>query len=204
MSEFNLTSTTIEKGIDAVKGFVEKLAGSAIEEAGLILADKVKLRRLKNQIKILEKAQKIAKDANIDVKQINLKVLVPLLENCSLEEEESLQDMWANLIANYSNPKNKYQSTIYPFILSQLTSEEAVELKSIYGLKDVGITREFKLGLAGINNLVRLGLLEKAIPKLIEQPRFFGIDTYNDKQDVPSYKMTALGREFFECCSKKF
>lgn len=202
MAELNITSTLVEKSLDAVKGFVEKLAGGAIEEAGLMLADKVKLRRLKNQIKILEKAKKIADEANMDIKQINLKVLVPMLEYSSLEEEESLQDMWANLIANYSNANNKHQSNIYPFILSQLSSEEAVELKSIYSFKETGETRKFKLGLAGINNLVRLGLLEKAIPKIIEQPRFFGIETYNNKEDTPSYKMTALGKEFYECCRR--
>jgi Abortive infection alpha len=186
MAELNITSTAVEKGLDLVKGFVEKLVGGAIEEAGLMFTDKVRLRRLKNQIKILEKAQKIVKDANIDVKQINLKILVPLLENCSLEEEESLQELWANLIVNFSNSNKVYRSSVYPFILSQLTSQEA-RFPNIERSDDI-VHIDANGKVAEVHNLVRLGLLEKFEVKVMFR-------------DITAYRLTQIGKEFTECCS---
>lgn len=46
-TKFDITSTALEKGIDVVAGFIEKLAGSSLQEAGLLLADKLRVRRLK-------------------------------------------------------------------------------------------------------------------------------------------------------------
>lgn len=187
MSKLDISSTAIEKGLDMVKGFVEKLAGGAIEEAGLLYADKVRLRRLRNQIKILEKAKGIAKENNIETKQINLKVLVPLLEYCSLEEEQTLQDMWANLIVNYSDSSKVYQSTIFPFILSQISSDDAQILKrindsSIFDIIEQGIN------IYDIDNLLRLSLLK---PNPILKMASF----------VDYYELSPLGNKFMECCS---
>lgn len=42
-TKFDVTSTVAEKGIDLVKGFVEKLIGSTLEETGLLLGDKVRI-----------------------------------------------------------------------------------------------------------------------------------------------------------------
>ncbi|MEO8238676.1 MAG: hypothetical protein ABI576_11250 [Flavobacterium sp.] len=46
-NKIDLTSTALEKGIDLISGFIEKIAGSSLEEAGLLLADKLRTRRLK-------------------------------------------------------------------------------------------------------------------------------------------------------------
>ena len=116
-NKLDISSTAIEKGIDLIGGFIEKLAGSTLEEAGLFIGDKVRIRRLRNQIKIFSDAKRIAEENNITIKQINLKTLVPLLEFSSLEEDETLQQKWSNLIVNFSNANGIYESSIYPFIL---------------------------------------------------------------------------------------
>lgn len=205
MTKLDISSTIVEKGLDMVKGFVEKLVGGAVEEAGLMMTDRVRLRRLKNQIKILEKAQKIAKDYNIDIKQINLKVLVPLLENCSLEEDETLQNKWANLIANYADTNEHYESTIFPFILSQLSRKEVIELEKLYNLKfDSGDEIVSLLSSAEISNLIRLGLIEKKLPEARVEP----LGLMNRKRNRVSFNseveisITGLGKEFIACCSK--
>lgn len=204
MTKVDISSTAVEKGIDMVKGFVEKLVGGAIEEAGLMMTDRVRLRRLKNQIKILEKAQKIAKDCNIDIKQINLKVLVPLLENCSLEEDETLQSRWANLIANYADTNKHYESTIFPFILSQLSGKEVIELEKLHSFKFCnGYENISFLRSAEISNLIRLGLIEKELPEARIEP----LGLMNKKRNKISFSneieitITELGKEFVDCCS---
>jgi hypothetical protein len=61
-TKFDITSTLGEKGLDAVKSFLDRLIGPSIDEVGLLIADPIRLWRFKNQIKILAKAQQIVKD----------------------------------------------------------------------------------------------------------------------------------------------
>lgn len=196
-NKLDITSTAVEKGIDLVKGFIEKLIGSTLEETGNILFDNVRLYRLKNQIKIMSKVQKIVEDNNIEMKQISLKTLVPLLDYSSLEDNETLQDKWTNLIVNYVDSKEKYESTIFPFILNQLTSTELKELDLLY---DFEYRRAGSIKTSGIyiSNLTRLGLIEQDTFSSIKlYPRGYGI-----ANDI-KYNITELGKEFVRCCSPR-
>lgn len=193
-NKIDLTSTILEKGIDSVSGFLVKLAGSSIEEAGLMFGDKVKLRRLRNQIKIFSEAKKIAEDNNISIKQINLKTLVPLLEFSSLEEDETLQQKWSNLIVNFSNSNEKYESSIFPFILNQLTSSDILLLELLYNNPMTGVYI-----VTGIEkpNLIRLGLIEAFNPA-----RTFYIQRSSSKiANQNKFILSELGVLFYRCCS---
>jgi len=190
--KIDISSTVLEKGIDIITGFIEKLAGSSIEEAGLLLADKVKLRRLKNQINIFSKAKKIAEENNIPIKQINLKTLVPLLEFSSLEEDETLQEKWSNLIVNFSNANKNYESSIFPFILNQLSSQEVIELDRIKFEKEINSSL-INLNEIQISNLKRLGIIDR-----ISLEGF----TFSENEILPIYYIiTEIGQEFITCCS---
>lgn len=127
--ELNIKSSTIEKGLDLAKDFLGKLISPTVEEVGLLLSDNIKLYRFKNQVKILLKAKKYVEDKNIKLKEIPTKILVPLLENASLEDNEDIQDKWAAMIANFANSKNNLQNQIFPYLLSQISIEEYDELK---------------------------------------------------------------------------
>jgi len=201
MSKIDITSTAVEKGIDLVKGFLEKLVGSSIEEAGLLISDNIKLRRFKNQIKMLDKAQKIVAESNIEIKQISLKKIVPLLEYSSLEEEENLQDKWANLLVSFINGNEKYESMIFPYILSQLSSKEALELDKLY---KSDITQPYIMTLDNIevSNLARLELIEfvdtyaLSLSKHSMKLRNYMFHPKSNK----SYRRNDLGRKFVESC----
>lgn len=198
-NKFDITSTAIEKGIDLIGGFIEKLAGSTIEEAGLMFGDKIRIRRLTNQIKIFSKAKSIAEENNISIRQINLKTLVPLLEFSSLEEDETLQQKWANLIVNFSDSSKNYESSVFPFILSQLSREEIIELEAIYKNK---IWHSFKKPLVpSIHraNFIRLGLTDAMIYTTQNKDREdLVFDTFTG-----GIKITELGKQFVECCRYK-
>lgn len=192
-NKFDITSTAIEKGIDLIGGFLEKLAGSTLEEAGLLLADKVRIRRLKNQIKIFSEAKKIAEVNNITLKQINLKTLVPLLEFSSLEEDETLQQKWSNLIVNFGNANENYESSIFPSILNQLSSKEVVEFDKLPFDTKIN-SKSINLTTTQISNLKRLGLLERHI---IEG--YF----FSESEEPPIYYIvTEIGQQFINCCKK--
>jgi hypothetical protein len=191
--KLDITSTVAEKGVELAKGFLEKLLGSSIEETGLLISDNIKLIRFKNQIKILNKAQKIIEESGINTKQISLKALVPLLEYSSLEVEETLQEKWTNLIVNFSDSNEKYESTIFPFILNQLSSKEILELERIYEIDELTFD---SIQLSGIetSNITRLGL----IARVISEDGFI----FTDDEIIPIYyNVTDLGKEFIRCCS---
>lgn len=195
MTKIDISSTAIEKGIDLVKDFIEKLIGSSIEEAGLFMSDNIKLRRFKNQIKILDKAQKIVAQSNINVKQLSLKALVPLLEYSSLEEDENLQEKWSNLLVNFVDSNERYESTIFPFILNQISTDELNLLELFYPVDKLKFNTHSRIM---FNNLVRLGLIEKNVSSTLY------IYSDSDKEPVPQfYRITELGKEFVRCCSPK-
>lgn len=90
----------VEQAAEKSEGILKTLFKESFEEWGGMIADNVRLRRFKNQVKIFEKAKQYLKDKKIDPKKVSLKVLAPLLEFTSLEEEPTIQDMWANLTVN--------------------------------------------------------------------------------------------------------
>lgn len=84
----------------AVRDLFMKLAAPAADELGLLVADQVKVYRLRRLIRTVTKTLSLCENAGIDPKSVPLRTLVPLLDGASLEEDESLQDMWASLLAS--------------------------------------------------------------------------------------------------------
>jgi uncharacterized protein YbcV (DUF1398 family) len=125
----NIPKQILEKSEQLLK----TLFGQSFDEIGGMIADQVKLRRFKNQIKIFGKAQEILKENKIDPKKVSLKVLAPLIELSSYEEEETLQDKWANLIAYVlkGNADTVFQQNSIT-ILNKLSNVEAVFLDGLY------------------------------------------------------------------------
>ena len=122
--ELNIKSTTIEKGLDLAKEFLGKLIGPTIEEIGLLGGDSLKYYRFKIQLNTLLKSKKYAEKNNVKLKEIPLKILVPLLDNLSIEEDEELQDKWAKMIVNLADSEKNFQSQIFPYLLNQISKEE--------------------------------------------------------------------------------
>lgn len=129
--EINIKSSTIEKGLELAKDFLGRLINPTAEEFGLLIADNIKYLRFKNQVRILLKAKDYVEKKNISVKEIPIKILVPLLENASLEDNEELQDKWTSLLVNMIDSENNLQNQIFPYILSQISIEEFDELKNL-------------------------------------------------------------------------
>lgn len=121
--------------LDKSEALLKALFGPSFDEIGGIIADSVKLRRFKNQIKILSKAQDILKEKKIDPKKVSLKVLAPLIEFSSYEEEEKLQDKWSRLTAHIlsGNGDIIFQQNCIT-ILNRLATEEAILLDKLHDI----------------------------------------------------------------------
>lgn len=211
MAELNIKSSTVEKGLDLAKDFLQKLIGHSVDEMGLLFADNVKLWRLKNQIRNLEKVKKIVEEENLNLKQINLKVLVPYLDAVSLEDDETLQDIWANLFTNYIDFSKNLTLSVYPDILKQLSTREVGILKFMQTngkliIEGYSANKEIQCSSEELSNLLRLSLIQETL----EISQYGGdIDESTgqwkwDFEEVASgvYYITDFGFEFLKACER--
>lgn len=113
-----------------VQDFISAVVGAPAKELGGWISDGIRDRRLETQITIYTKAQKLTKQLSINPKAINMKLLVPLLENGSLEDDEKIIDMWSHLLANAAF-SNEVRSS-YIDILKQLEPIEARIMQYIF------------------------------------------------------------------------
>jgi hypothetical protein len=125
MAELTIKVPGLDQLAEIAKDFVQKAISPALEEVGGLFADQVRLYRFTRQVDIVLKAEAYLKKKNIKTKKVSLKVLAPLLEDCSLEEDEKLQERWAALLANTVSEGSTLDSTLYSHILSQLTRADA-------------------------------------------------------------------------------
>jgi hypothetical protein len=135
MSKVDITSTILEKGFDSARSFVGKLINPAIEEVGLLLKDHVAMWKFNNQIKMLNKAKAICEKNGVPIKTISLKLLCPLLDYSSLEEDNFLQERWVHLLVNMVDSRKNIKNHVFPYILSQISETEFKIIESAYNKK---------------------------------------------------------------------
>lgn len=129
IKDLNLPKQLLDKG----EAVMKKLFAPSFEELGGLLADQVKMRRFKNQLKIFERAQELLKEKNLNPKQVSLKVLAPLIEYSSYEEDENLQEKWARITVNILENNEDilfHQNCIS--ILNRISTSEARLLDMLY------------------------------------------------------------------------
>src|SRR5882724_1081236 len=112
---------------------VKRMLGPAADELAEMWQDQVQLYRYERQLKCVEKAERMAQEAGFTPQAVPPKILFPLLEGASFEEDENLHTMWAALLANAASPENAEK--VRPgFIatLKQLSLDEAQLVGWIY------------------------------------------------------------------------
>jgi hypothetical protein len=115
---------------------ISRLFGRAADEGGAILGEIVhdfgneyRERRQSRTVRELQRTQDFLTLEGATAKQIEMKLLVPLLENGSLEEDDGLQDRWAALLARTSTG-TRVPGAVE--ILKQLTSDDVETLQCCY------------------------------------------------------------------------
>src|SRR5262249_42977705 len=110
-----------------------KMLGPAADEVAEMLRDSIRIYRYQRQLKLLHKAEVMTNAAGYTPQTVSLKLLFPLLEGASLEENEDLHSMWAALLAHASHPGSV--SLVLPSfteVLRVLTVDEARLLDAAY------------------------------------------------------------------------
>ncbi len=218
--QMSIEDKTIKAGVqgnqDAVNEFFDGIVPDFIKDGIGILSDQVKLWRWSNQIEIIKKAQAKIEASGLSKRQIPLKVLVPIIQNSSLEEDSNMQDKWSSMLAN-AVTGNVEVSPNYAAILNELSPLEVSILDKIYTevnketdyekrkalqfdaikLKSILSTSDEKMDLI-IENLFRLNLLQSPAGQGVMLGNFpFVLRT------TKVFEFTTLGYEFVKACNWK-
>lgn len=132
-AKYSLTDqkAEIEATQKEVSNFFGGIIPDFVKEGGGILTDTVRFWRWKNQVNIIKKAKEKIEKSDLTKQQVPLKILSPILENSSLEEEEIIQDKWSNLLANAITGQNNINPN-YTEILKELSSLEVAILDKLF------------------------------------------------------------------------
>lgn len=187
---------------------VKRMLGPAADELAEMWRDKVRLYRYERQLRCVEKAEKMAEAAGFTPQAVPPKILFPLLEGSSLEEDENLHDMWAALLANASSPENSER--VRPgFIaaLKQMSPDEAALLKWMCGQKGNIGYRDAKrayleMGFAELVFEIAIDGLEAA--NLVHAHDYYVLSGDDPArvvyEEIDYYSGTRLGEMFIEAC----
>lgn len=138
VQEVAKTSGKLVEAAEKVGGFVSKIVGGASTQVGGILEDWAKYYRYKNLLAIADKVEVLHAQRKLEGKTIPIppRAAIPMLESASLEDDEVLQEVWARLIANSTDPN--FKESLHPGyieIVKQISPDEAIILNSFLKIK---------------------------------------------------------------------
>ena len=123
MSDF---SETINKATD----LVHRLAGPVCDDIGAMISDSIKPYRAKNLVDTLRKTEQILREAGLPANAVPTRLLFPIADASSIEDNETLQEMWAGLLATASQQTDAVSPSFIE-TLKQLTPDDARHLDAI-------------------------------------------------------------------------
>jgi abortive infection alpha-like protein len=132
--EDKLAKAGLEALMKPFADMLEKIAGPAAEEFGLTLKDHVRVFRFERQLRLFERVKEMVAESNMEPGRVPIKLLLPMVENASIEENNELQDRWAAMLANAAVNRDTHPS--FPEILKQLNEKEVAYLDACYEYLD--------------------------------------------------------------------
>ncbi|MCP3682648.1 MAG: DUF4393 domain-containing protein [bacterium] len=209
---------TTGKAIDAsreVGGFISKFIEGPLEQGMGIFEDKLKYMRWERQVALMDKVNDKMTERGLEgpTQPVPIKITIPLLQAASVEDDDNLQELWANLLVNAAD-KDTGVEVVRSFItiLKDLTWFDAQILQKVYSIEpppesDLGfwelpqeiimIKRKEPVDLKKPNDEVALALENLYRLNLITSAMWAGADA------IRGGYQTRLGRRFYEACTNK-
>ena len=92
--------------------FVDNTFGGAIKNGLGLIGDKLAYFRLERAIELQDKVEKRLKQKGINAKKyVPVSFGLPIFEKATVEEDDNIQQLWANLLTNAMDPNYKGQIT---------------------------------------------------------------------------------------------
>jgi hypothetical protein len=193
--------------------FVDNTFGNAIKNGLGLIGDKLAYYRLERAIDLQHKVEEKLKAKGVNAKKyVPVSFGLPIFEKATVEEDNNVQQLWANLLANSMDPN--YSSKITRNFVSILADVEAIDARILNM-----VVREFEamqpdqrakslfvltklqanLGISleecenSVRNLMRLGLLKA---RTVQGGMTFGEHTVSAYKDTEMFGVTGLGIAF--------
>lgn len=129
-SETALIKQAVAETGTSVRAAFSAVLGEPAAELGGLLTDRLRYLRFKQMLKLMNRASELLEAKGIQPQQVPRRVLMPLLEAGSLEDDPEIMELWAQLLASAAeSPANVPPS--FPEVLRQLEPVEAKLLSSV-------------------------------------------------------------------------
>jgi len=129
---------TVRSGVEGARefgGFLSRVLGESIETAVGMLSDKLKFMRFERGVRLAARYNEIMAQRGLksDYQSVPLKLALPIIEQATIEEDNELQDLWANLLASAHDPAlNGIVRTAFVDILKQMETVDVHVLNFVY------------------------------------------------------------------------
>jgi hypothetical protein len=209
------TAEATGKVVDAASGlgrFVERIIGPPADQLSGMLTDTLKHRRAMRALRLEMRFEQFRAENGLTgaIQPVGMKFGVPLLEVASLEENDDLQDIYARLLMNTTNPASGIEAKrAFISILQDFGSLEARLFDHLCKVRPAGtrivtshlpewaqahqeeqgdVALPSKEVQVTLGNLVRLGCIEGSV-------------TWGGGAVVAVVTITALGRALHDACA---
>ena len=117
-----MSKELVKQALAPVQEIVRELSGPAATEVGLMFGDALRVWRLKRAVRYLQDVEQVASRAGLRLKPVAPRLLFPILDSASLEDDEDLHQRWVALLTNAARTDfgGKFLPS-FPDILKQLT-----------------------------------------------------------------------------------
>jgi len=115
--------------------FIARFISGSLEQGVGIVEDKLKYMRWERQVRLMQRAEEYMARIGLTnpTRPVPLKVVVPLFEYASLEDDNDIQDLFAKLLVNAADADRGIEiKRIYISILENIEALEAQILEKIY------------------------------------------------------------------------
>lgn len=129
---------TARTGIEAAQGFgnfVARVLGEPLETAVGLVSDRLKFVRFERQVRLVDRYTEFMTQRRLSSKDqpVPPKIALTAIENASLEEDNELQDLWANLLTScHDQTLNGVVRSGFVDIIKQLEVVDVHILNYIY------------------------------------------------------------------------
>lgn len=130
-------------------GLIERMLGPAADELAAMWADQVRTYRLERQTNCVKKAERMLAEAGITPSAVPPKILFPLLEGASFEDDEEMHTMWSALLANATLPRSNVRPSFIA-TLKQMAPDEAAILVYLEDELDFNLNSRDPIYLKGV------------------------------------------------------
>jgi hypothetical protein len=216
--EISKTTNTVVIAASDFAGFIARLFNNSVVSNSFgLLADRLQFYRWERAELLFKKTQEKLHQRGIkELRTVPPKILLPLIENATLEEDDELHTLWANLLVTALTPQKEEVHALYINILRQLSGSQAKLLFKIFkehadleeswkwGKKLLKFSQVSSMPVSETDVIVlrSLGVVEQLPEPELRRPQ-----DWDDPETYIilhiSYQLSQLGREFLASVEDK-